>query len=81
MAIVGSLLFCALLYVAFSIVLCGVVPFREISASAPVATAFSPEYGNVPWIGAFVGWGAVLGVFTTMITGLYSQARHGAPWG
>ena len=53
--------------------------------------AFSPQYANIPWVGAshlslcrppcaisevsmLVNWGAVIGLFTTLVTGLYSQA-------
>jgi len=46
-----------------------------MSRDAPVVDAFSPKYANVPWVGVLVDWGAVVGLLTTLLTGLYSQAR------
>ncbi|CAK0806784.1 unnamed protein product [Prorocentrum cordatum] len=73
--IIVSLLICACLYVAFAIVLCGIVPFREISVEAPVVDAFGPKYANIPAVDALVDWGSVLGLLTTVLVGMYSQAR------
>lgn len=74
-AITVSLLICALLYIAFSIVLVGIIPYYEIQEAAPAEDAFGPHYANIPWALMMVNWGAVMGLFTTLITGLYSQAR------
>mmetsp|Transcript_91998 Transcript_91998/g.192349 ORF Transcript_91998/g.192349 Transcript_91998/m.192349 type:complete len:592 (+) Transcript_91998:129-1904(+) len=74
-AIVGSLGICALLYVAFALVLCGLVPFLEMDKDAPVTDAFGPKYANIPWVNALVDWGAIIGLYTTLLSGLYSQAR------
>eukprot|EP00435_Cladocopium_sp_Y103_P031382 s1758_g7.t3 len=74
-AITVSLLICALLYIAFSIVLVGIIPYYEIQQAAPAEDAFGPHYANIPWALMMVNWGAVIGLFTTLITGLYSQAR------
>lgn len=70
-----SLLICALLYIAFSIVLVGIIPYYEINPEAPAEDAFGPHYANIPWALMLVNWGAVIGLFTTLLTGLYSQAR------
>jgi len=70
-----SLAICGVLYVAFSLVLCGIVPFQEIDAAAPVDDAFSPRYADLPWVRLLVNIGAVAGVYTTLLTGMYSQGR------
>ncbi|CAE7671061.1 CAT9 [Symbiodinium microadriaticum] len=73
--ITASLLICAILYIFFSLVLVGIIPYTEIDEAAPVEAAFSPQYANIPWVSMLVNWGAVIGLFTTLVTGLYSQAR------
>ncbi|CAE6925688.1 CAT9 [Symbiodinium natans] len=73
--ITASLLICALLYIIFSLVLVGIIPYTEIDEAAPVEAAFSPQYANIPWVCMLVNWGAVIGLFTTLVTGMYSQAR------
>eukprot|EP00439_Symbiodinium_sp_Y106_P048053 s1999_g6.t1 len=73
--ITASLLICALLYIFFSLVLVGIIPYTEIDEAAPVEAAFSPQYANIPWVSMLVNWGAVIGLFTTLVTGMYSQAR------
>ncbi|CAK8992304.1 Cationic amino acid transporter 9, partial [Durusdinium trenchii] len=62
-------------YIAFSIVLVGIIPYDEIDSAAPAEDAFGKHYANIPWALMLVNWGAVIGLFTTLITGLYSQAR------
>jgi len=73
--IVASLVICALLYVTFSLVLCSIVPFRELNEDAPVSNAFGPRYANMPWVCIIVDWGAIVGLCTTLLAGMYSQAR------
>lgn len=55
----------------------GIIPYKEIDPAAPAEDAFGPRYANVPWALMMVNWGAVIGLFTTLITGLYSQANKG----
>jgi len=74
-AITASLAICSALYIAFALVLCGIVPFRNIDPAAPVVDAFGPKYANVPWVAVLVDWGAIIGLYTTLLSGLYSQAR------
>lgn len=73
--IIVSLAICSALYIAFALVLCGIVPFRNIDPEAPVADAFGPKYANIPWVLQLVDWGAIIGLYTTLLSGLYSQAR------
>ncbi|CAJ1427536.1 unnamed protein product [Effrenium voratum] len=60
----------------FSLVLVGIIPFEEIDKAAPAEDAFGPRYADIPWVLVLVNWGAVIGLFTTLITGLYSQASE-----
>lgn len=73
--ITASLFVCATLYVTFALTLCALVPFREIHKAAPIADAFGPGRANVPWVGVLVDWGAFIGIITTLLAGMYSQAR------
>eukprot|EP00931_Biecheleriopsis_adriatica_P018274 TRINITY_DN12861_c0_g1_i2.p1 TRINITY_DN12861_c0_g1~~TRINITY_DN12861_c0_g1_i2.p1 ORF type:complete len:498 (+),score=86.32 TRINITY_DN12861_c0_g1_i2:50-1543(+) len=70
-----SLLICAMLYIAFSLILVGIIPYESMDEAAPAQAAFGPRYANIPWVCVLVDWGAIIGLFTTLISGMYSQAR------
>jgi len=71
--IIASLLICAALYMGVTLVLCSVVPYGEIDEDAPLTSAFQGH--GMYWIKLVVDTGAVIGLSTTLLVGLYSQAR------
>jgi basic amino acid/polyamine antiporter, APA family len=69
-AIMYSLFICTLLYVGVGAVIAGMVPFTSVSLEDPLAVSFSMR-----WMRAVVGLGAVLGMFTAMLSGLLGMSR------
>lgn len=71
--IVASLLICAALYMGVTLVLCCVVSYSAIDENAPLTTAFKGH--GMHWIELVIDFGACVGLSTTLLVGLYSQAR------
>jgi len=71
--IIGSLVICATLYVAVSLVVVGMQNYTELDAEAPLAAAFqavgAPVFANVITIGALAG------LTTVMMILMLGQAR------
>ncbi|OAE28571.1 hypothetical protein AXG93_2175s1550 [Marchantia polymorpha subsp. ruderalis] len=72
-AIIISVLSCALLYVAVCLVVTGMVPYYELDAAAPLTSAFISKGLN--FMSSLIGVGAVAGLTTTVLIGLYVQSR------
>lgn len=77
--ILGALGVCALLYIAVSIVLTGIMPFTEIDEGAPLAAAFDSVGMN--WISALIALGAVTGLTSVMMVELVTVGRIGFAMG
>lgn len=73
-AIVACVCVCAVLYVSVSLLIIGVVPRAEIDISAPIAQIFADGRG-VGWEVPVVSLGAAVGLLTTLLVGMYAQAR------
>eukprot|EP00850_Spirogloea_muscicola_P021703 SM000258S09119 [mRNA] locus=s258:92515:97200:- [translate_table: standard] len=71
--IMVSLAVCTVLYVAVSLVITGMVPFDEIDPSSPLADAFARN--KMPFVEGFINVGAVVGLTTTLLVGLFVQSR------
>lgn len=71
--IIGSLFVCALLYVAVSFVLTGIVPFTDLNVSNPVSYAM--QLVNQGWISGVISIGAIVGMTTVMLVMIYAGAR------
>ncbi|CAM6095013.1 unnamed protein product [Calypogeia fissa] len=72
-AIMVSLLACGVLYVGVSLVVTGMVPYYELDGAAPLAAAFISK--GIISISILIGVGAVAGLTTTVLVGLYVQSR------
>ena len=72
-AIISSLVFCTILYIAVAAVLTGMVHFPDIDIHAPIADAFS-RYGMNSAV-LFISIGAVAGLTSVLLVLLLSQAR------
>ncbi|KAF2535755.1 hypothetical protein F2Q68_00018498 [Brassica cretica] len=71
--IMGSLLVCISLYIGVCLVLTGMVPFNLLSEDAPLAEAFSSK--GMKFVSVLISIGAVAGLTTTLLVGLYVQSR------
>lgn len=72
--IIGSLGICAILYVVVSMIMTGIVPFREfLGIDHPVSLAL--QYAGENWVAGFVDLGAILGMTTGVLVMLYGQSR------
>jgi APA family basic amino acid/polyamine antiporter len=71
--IIGSLAICTLLYVAVSLVVVGMQPYKELSTSAPLSDAFI-AVGH-PWLATIISVGAIAGLTTVVLVLLLGQTR------
>ena len=72
--ILGTLLFCTLLYVVFAGVLTGMVPYTSLGTPKPVATALE-AYPVLLWLKTLVEVGAVAGLSSGILVTLIAQSR------
>ncbi|HWD04863.1 MAG TPA: amino acid permease [Amycolatopsis sp.] len=77
--ILGALAVCAVLYIAVSIVLTGMIPFTDIDTGAPLAAAFDSVGQH--WVGALISLGAVAGLTSVMMVELVTIGRIGFAMG
>ncbi|XP_020247110.1 cationic amino acid transporter 9, chloroplastic [Asparagus officinalis] len=71
--ILGSLVVCILLYVAVCLVITGMVPYQSLGEEAPLAEAFTGK--GLKYVSVLISIGAVAGLTTTLLVGLYVQSR------
>jgi basic amino acid/polyamine antiporter, APA family len=71
--ILGSLVFCTLLYILVSTVLTGLVSYKSLDVSDPVAVGI--DVTGVTWGSLLVKIGAVFGLGTVMLVMLLGQSR------
>ncbi|KAL5207247.1 hypothetical protein ABZP36_031682 [Zizania latifolia] len=71
--ILGSLLVCVLLYVVVCLVITGMVPYTLLGEDAPLAEAFAAK--GLKFVTVLISIGAVAGLTTTLLVGLYVQSR------
>ncbi|HEX4310362.1 MAG TPA: amino acid permease [Acidobacteriaceae bacterium] len=71
--ILGSLVICTILYIAVSLTLTGLVPYRALNVAQPVALGIDAT--GVTWGSLLVKIGAVFGLGTVMLVMLLGQSR------
>uniref|UniRef100_A0A0D6QZS5 Cationic amino acid transporter C-terminal domain-containing protein n=1 Tax=Araucaria cunninghamii TaxID=56994 RepID=A0A0D6QZS5_ARACU len=71
--ILGSLIACAALYIGVCLVLTGMLPYQSLGGDAPLAEAFSAK--GLKFAVILISIGAVAGLTTTLLVGLYVQSR------
>jgi basic amino acid/polyamine antiporter, APA family len=71
--IFASLAICAILYVAVSLVVTGMVKYDHINTAAPLATAFLAVHQHT--IATIVGYGALAGITSVVLVLLMGQSR------
>ncbi len=72
--IIATLLISALLYVAMSAVLTGMVSYTKLDVDAPVAIALD-AHPQLSWLGTLVKVGAILGMTSVILMSLLGQPR------
>lgn len=73
LGILSSLIFCTLIYIVVSGVLTGMVSYKELNVSSPVA--FGLERIGVSWASALVAAGVIAGLTTVMLVLYYALTR------
>ena len=71
--ILGSLFACTAIYIAFSFVLTGVVPYAQLNVPAPVAVAIDAM--RLFWLSPLVKIAAIVGLMSVMMVQLIGQPR------
>nr|XP_043621916.1 cationic amino acid transporter 9, chloroplastic-like [Erigeron canadensis]XP_043621917.1 cationic amino acid transporter 9, chloroplastic-like [Erigeron canadensis] len=71
--IIGSLLVCIVLYIGVCLVITGMVPYKLLGEDAPLAEAFKSKGLNS--VSFLISVGAIAGLTTTLLVGLYVQSR------
>jgi APA family basic amino acid/polyamine antiporter len=71
--IIGSLIFCTLIYIIVSGLLTLIVPYTELNVSSPVAHAL--QLIGVNWASALVATGVITGLTTVMLVLYYGLTR------
>jgi APA family basic amino acid/polyamine antiporter len=74
--ILGSLIICTILYVLVSLVMTGVVSYKQLNVPAPIAVAIEGMGPNIrPWLGPLVNIGAIAGLSSVILVMLMGQPR------
>ena len=74
--ILGSLAICTILYIAVSLVLTGVVSYKQLNVPAPIAVAVSNLGPGVStWMGPVIKIGAIAGLSSVILVMLLGQPR------
>jgi APA family basic amino acid/polyamine antiporter len=71
--ILGSLFACTALYIVFSLVLTGVVPYSQLNVAAPVAVAIDAM--RLMWLSPLIKIAAIFGLVSVMMVQLIGQPR------
>ncbi|RVW32289.1 Cationic amino acid transporter 9, chloroplastic [Vitis vinifera] len=77
-AIMGSLLVCVVLYIGVCLVITGMVPYKLLGEDAPLAEAFTSK--GLKYVSILISIGAVAGLTTTLLVGLYVQSTPKSPY-
>lgn len=72
--IMASLLICITLYIGVCLVITGMVPYKFLGEDAPLAEAFASK--GLKYVSVLISIGAVAGLTTTLLVGLYVQVNH-----
>lgn len=70
-----SLLICALLYIAVTLVLTGIVNYTELNVDAPIALAIDRAGSGLAWLSPFIKLGAIAGLSSVILVMMLGQSR------
>ena len=71
--ILASLALCTLLYIIVSLVLTGIVPFRELNVADPIAVGINAT--GLAWLRPIIKLGAIAGLSSVILVMLLAQPR------
>lgn len=72
--IIISLVICTLLYIVVTAVLTGIVNYKELNVSAPMALAIDRAEG-LSWLSPFIKLGAIAGITSVIMVMMIAQSR------
>lgn len=70
-----SLIICAVLYVAVTAVLTGIVHYSELDVEAPIALAIDRVGAGLAWLSPFIKLGAIAGLSSVILVMMLGQSR------
>mgnify|MGYP000184421218 CR=1 FL=1 len=70
---IGSLIICAILYIAVALALTGIVDYKELNIAAPMAYALQKNGSNLG--SALISTGAIAGMVAVLLVLIYGQSR------
>ncbi|GHV64700.1 amino acid transporter [Bacteroidia bacterium] len=70
-----SLLICAVLYVAVTTVLTGMVNYKELNVDAPIALAIDRAGEGLLWLSPFIKLGAIAGISSVVLVMAFGLSR------
>jgi APA family basic amino acid/polyamine antiporter len=70
-----SLIICALLYVAVTAVLTGMVNYKDLHVDAPIAEAIDRAGAGLAWMSPFIKLGAIAGISSVILVMMMGQSR------
>jgi APA family basic amino acid/polyamine antiporter len=73
--ILGSLLVCMVLYIAVALVLTGMVNYKDLNVSAPIALAIDQTGSGLFWLKPIIKVGAIAGLSSVILVLLMGQPR------
>lgn len=73
--ILGSLLLCTLIYIVVSLVMTGMVPYKELNSPAPISVAIEKAGEGLRWFNPFITIGAIAGLSSVILVMLMGQTR------
>jgi APA family basic amino acid/polyamine antiporter len=70
-----SLVICALLYMAVTAVLTGIINYKELHVDAPIALAVDRVGEGLSWLSPFIKLGAIAGLSSVILVMMLGQSR------
>lgn len=73
--ILASLVICTILYIAVSLVLTGIVSYKELNVAAPIAVAIDQAGSSLLWLRPIIKIGAIAGLSSVVLVLMLGQSR------
>lgn len=70
-----SLIICTTLYVLMTLVITGIVNYKNLEVGDPLAFVFGPQGANVPWLAGVIAISALVALFTVLLVYQLGQPR------
>jgi APA family basic amino acid/polyamine antiporter len=73
--ILGSLIVCTILYIVVSLILTGIVNYKDLNVPAPIALAIDRTGSSLAWLSPLIKIGAIAGLSSVILVMLMGQPR------